>query len=80
MVGTYTATRDSLSTGGASESLVAVYVPTNHLYLGDVLIVPRDRVRYPDLSVEEGVRIFLTGGTAVPSVVPERGGREGSDG
>ena len=57
-----------------------MYVPTNHLYLGDVLIVPRDRVRYPDLSVEEGVRIFLTGGTAVPSVVPERSGREGSDG
>ena len=42
----------TLGTGGEGESLVAVYVPTNHLYLGDVLIVPRDRVRYPDLSVE----------------------------
>lgn len=52
---------------GQSEALVAVYVPTNHLYLGDVLVCPRDAVTYPDLSVEEGVRIFLTGGMAVPA-------------
>ncbi len=30
----------SLTSEGKAESLVAVYVPTNHLYLGDVLIVP----------------------------------------
>jgi uncharacterized membrane protein len=59
---------------GPPEALVAVYVPTNHLYLGDVLVVPRDRVRFPDLSVEEGVRIFLTGGTSVPTRLPERRG------
>jgi uncharacterized membrane protein len=47
--------------------VVAVYVPTNHLYLGDVLVVPRDRVSFPDLSVEQGIRIFLTGGMALPS-------------
>jgi uncharacterized membrane protein len=59
---------------GQPEALVAVYVPTNHLYLGDVLVFPRDRVRFPDLSVEEGVRIFLTGGTSVPTRLPERQG------
>lgn len=47
------------------ESVVAVYVPTNHLYLGDVLIFPRDKVAYPDLTVEQGIRIFLTGGMAL---------------
>jgi uncharacterized membrane protein len=51
---------------GESNDLVAVYVPTNHLYLGDVVVYPRERVSYPDLSVEDGVRIFLTGGMAVP--------------
>jgi uncharacterized membrane protein len=45
---------------------VSVYVPTNHLYLGDVHVVARDRVVFPDLTVEEGVRIFLTGGMAYP--------------
>jgi uncharacterized membrane protein len=64
----------TLVADGRPEALVAVYVPTNHLYLGDVLVVPRDQVRFPDLSVEEGVRIFLTGGTSVPARVPERKG------
>jgi uncharacterized membrane protein len=54
------------SEDGTAEAWVAVYVPTNHLYLGDVLLYRRDRVRYPDLTVEEGVRVFLTGGMALP--------------
>lgn len=54
---------------GRAEAWVAVYVPTNHLYLGDVLLYRSDRVRYPDLTVEDGVRIFLTGGMALPDEV-----------
>jgi len=52
--------------GSGPEALVAVYVPTNHLYLGDIVICPRDRASFPDISVEEGIRIFLTGGMALP--------------
>ena len=52
--------------GRGSESLVAVYVPTNHLYLGDILVCAPERASFPDLTVEEGVRIFLTGGTGIP--------------
>jgi uncharacterized membrane protein len=50
---------------GRSEPMVAVYVPTNHLYLGDVIIVHRDKASYPDITVEQGIRIFLTGGMAL---------------
>jgi len=53
--------------GRGPQAMVAVYVPTNHLYLGDVLVFPADEVAYPDLSVEQGIRIFLTGGMALPS-------------
>jgi uncharacterized membrane protein len=53
--------------GRGPEALVAVYVPTNHLYLGEVVICERERATYPDISVEEGIRIFLTGGMALPS-------------
>ena len=61
--------------GRGSEAMIAVYVPTNHLYLGDILICRRDRVSFPDISVEEGIRIFLTGGTAMPSrIAALRGG------
>jgi uncharacterized membrane protein len=52
--------------GGASQALLAVYVPTNHLYLGDIVICERERAVYPDITVEEGIRIFLTGGMAFP--------------
>jgi hypothetical protein len=42
-------------------------VPTNHLYLGDIVIVDRARALFPDITVEEGIRVFLTGGMALPS-------------
>ena len=59
---------------GTPEPWVAVYVPTNHLYLGDVLLYRQERVRYPDLTVEEGLRIFLTGGMALPTAITTQGG------
>lgn len=52
--------------GRGPEALVAVYVPTNHLYLGDIVICERERASFPNLTVEEGIRIFLTGGMALP--------------
>jgi uncharacterized membrane protein len=51
---------------GAPETMIAVYIPTNHLYLGDVRMYPRARALVPDLSVQEGIRIFLTGGMSLP--------------
>jgi uncharacterized membrane protein len=59
----------TMDRGRGPEAMVAVYVPTNHLYLGDVLVYPRGHAMYPDLSVEEGIRIFLTGGMALPASV-----------
>jgi len=56
----------TLDQGEGAEAFVAVYVPTNHLYLGDIVAFPSSRVHYPDLSVEDGIRIFLTGGMALP--------------
>lgn len=57
--------------GGGPESLVAVYVPTNHLYLGDVALFPREKAFFPDVTVEEGIRIFLTGGMSLPGHIKE---------
>ena len=60
-------TKEFTVTGTAApETMIAVYVPTNHLYLGDVRMYPRDRAVFPDLTVEEGIRIFLTGGMSMP--------------
>jgi len=59
--------------GSGPEDVVAVYVPTNHLYLGDIGVYAKDRAFFPDLSVEEGVRIFLTGGMSMPGRVRDVG-------
>jgi uncharacterized membrane protein len=55
--------------GNGPETLLAVYVPTNHLYLGDVIVCETAQASFPDLTVEQGVRIFLTGGMALPDGV-----------
>lgn len=60
---------------GAPKPLIAVYLPTNHLYLGDIVICERERATFPDISVEDGIRIFLTGGMAIPPRVRQRGDR-----
>ena len=60
--------------GQGPEPMIAVYVPTNHLYLGDVIICGRDKASYPDVTVEQGIRIFLTGGMALSSRLKARRG------
>ena len=62
----------SIQSAGHTESLIAVYVPTNHLYLGDVVICRRDGAFFPDLTVEEGIRVFLTGGMTLPAEVADK--------
>ena len=57
----------TIDRGNGPEALLAVYVPTNHLYLGDTIIVAHAHAMFPDIAVEDGVRIFLTGGMALPT-------------
>src|ERR1700704_2509410 len=59
----------TIDRGQGPEALLAVYVPTNHLYLGDIVVCEPGRVSYPDISVEDGIKIFLTGGMALPPQV-----------
>ncbi len=60
--------------GQGPEPMIAVYVPTNHLYLGDVIICPREKASFPDITVEQGIRIFLTGGMALSARIRARRG------
>jgi uncharacterized membrane protein len=55
-------------------SLVSVYVPTNHLYLGDIVLVASSAVAPTGLSIEEGIRIILSMGAATPPRLPVHGG------
>ena len=60
--------------GRGPETLLSVYVPTNHLYLGDIRICDPSKVAYPDMTVEDGIRVFLTGGTGMPEKMRVRAG------
>ncbi len=59
---------------GTSQFLCTVYIPTNHLYVGDVVVLPVDDVIETDLSVEDGISLILSAGVAVPGRIGEVGG------
>ena len=65
----------SVERGQGPEPFVAVYVPTNHLYLGDLALHPRAEVVYPNISVQDGIRIVLTGGMSLPGTVSDKARR-----
>ncbi|XP_057423652.1 protein CONTINUOUS VASCULAR RING 1-like [Lotus japonicus] len=51
------------------EELYCVYVPTNHLYLGDIFLVSPNDILRPNLSVREGIEIVISGGMSVPQLL-----------
>jgi len=56
---------------GITHDVLTVYVPTNHLYVGDVVILPAEDVVETDLSVEDGVSLLLSAGASVPLTIKE---------
>lgn len=44
-----------IQTYSGEEELCCVYVPTNHLYIGDIFMVNVNDVIRPNLSVREGI-------------------------
>ena len=65
------------SSSGGDSCLKAVYIPTNNLYLGDIALLDQNSIIYTDISIEEGIRIILSGGIATPSLILEsKGGKE----
>lgn len=63
-----------VETSEGKRQMVTVFVPTNNLYLGDVIVVPREEALATGLSVEEGIRIILSAGTASPPRLPRQRG------
>nr|GEV62853.1 protein like COV 3-like [Tanacetum cinerariifolium] len=51
------------------EELCCVYVPTNHLYLGDIVLVNSKDVIKPNISVREGIEIIISGGMSMPKML-----------
>ncbi|XVE56038.1 hypothetical protein DITRI_Ditri03aG0205200 [Diplodiscus trichospermus] len=58
-----------LQKGVSEEELCCVYVPTNHLYLGDIFLISSRDILRPNLSVREGIEIVISGGMSVPKLL-----------
>uniref|UniRef100_A0A803KX77 Uncharacterized protein n=1 Tax=Chenopodium quinoa TaxID=63459 RepID=A0A803KX77_CHEQI len=48
----------TLQKDDGDEELCSVYVPTNHLYIGDIFLVNSKDVIRPNLSIREGIGLF----------------------
>ena len=52
-----------------TQRFYCVYVPTNNLYLGHVVLFKAEEVAITNFTVEEGLRIILSGGTTFPPAI-----------
>ncbi|KAG8058679.1 hypothetical protein GUJ93_ZPchr0002g25928 [Zizania palustris] len=58
-----------LQSYSSEEQMYCVYVPTNHLYIGDIFLINSSDVIRPNLSVREGIEIVVSGGMSMPQVL-----------
>jgi len=54
---------------GSSKKLTSVYVPTNHVYIGDLIFVPTEQVFPTQLEVQQGIQSALSAGAVMPERV-----------
>ncbi|KAB2072304.1 hypothetical protein ES319_A07G006700v1 [Gossypium barbadense] len=59
----------TLQSDAGEEELCCVFVPTNHLYLGDIFLINTKDVIRLNLSVREGIEIVISGGMSMPQIL-----------
>jgi uncharacterized membrane protein len=52
------------TTAAPGKKLTAVYVPTNHVYIGDLIFVPKEGIIETELTVQQGIQVMLSAGAA----------------
>ncbi len=60
---------DLVGADGTRAPRCVVYVPTNHLYLGDLIVVGPEDIQDTSLSVEEGMGMVLSAGASTPDLI-----------
>jgi uncharacterized membrane protein len=59
----------TFQTGDGDKELFAVFIPTNHVYVGDVILFEAHDIFKNNLSVREGIEIVVSVGMALPQKV-----------
>jgi uncharacterized membrane protein len=55
-----------------AQRLVSVYLPTNNLYLGNVALFKEEDLIVTNFTIEEGLKIVLSGGMAFPPTIQKQ--------
>ena len=63
----------SMKTEGNDQeiSMKAVYIPTNLIYFGEIALFRNEHIVFTDISIEDGIKIILSGGIATPHKISE---------
>jgi uncharacterized membrane protein len=56
---------------GMDIGLKAVYIPTNLIYFGEIALFRDEHIFFTDISIEDGIKIILSGGIATPAKISE---------
>ncbi|XP_024029127.1 protein LIKE COV 2 [Morus notabilis] len=59
----------TLQKDNEDEELCSVFIPTNHLYIGDIVLINSKEIIRPNLSIREGIEIIVSGGMTMPQVI-----------
>ncbi len=51
---------------GAHKKLTSVYVPTNHVYIGDLIFIPSEHVIATSMGIQQGIQVALSAGAVIP--------------
>lgn len=62
----------SLDHGGSHKHLSSVYVPSNHVYIGEVVLVPKDHLVATNMTVQQGIQAVLAAGAGLPEHIKSR--------
>jgi uncharacterized membrane protein len=70
---------NEVSLGEKGRRLLSVYIPTNHMYIGDYILVPVEEAIHLRMTLQEGVQCVISAGASLPPVLmkegpPQRGG------
>jgi uncharacterized membrane protein len=66
MEGSYALGFRTMTVEEGKRRLVVVYIPTNHLYLGEVIFIPEEKAVRLEMSIEQAVRLLVSAGIAAP--------------
>lgn len=59
----------SLKTEQGGQELLAVYVPTNNIYIGTTVLTPSAQVQRLAITAQEGIQAILSGGASLPHLL-----------